>query len=375
MPRVGVEAAYEISPPPSPCLSVMCKHETLDVISGSMHPPALESDVWNAREEKRRERMSTFELCAEYMGVEIAPDPLDVVALQRQTWGGLPWSWTPEKNDACSCVTIFSNGAALDFAGSKAKNDTECRDLLARTFNGILKLADKKNTQEVLQDVKELANLEVVKIARVQNMLLLKEHRNFSEANNMTMTTEVYYGGGDVEYIASKGFHKEFNTVSSGGRYICTSHNIFKALLYADPCKTNLHQSVVVASLACHTTTVADGRTLRTLHKEQLCPTYIIDVRFVVENEQPWEVWDVVKGYNPAIWKMLRWAGRATYLGRGKRNRYKTSKAASFAPQGGHARTTGNAPLAKRRYEGMDAIYIASGVVTKTARTGQAVLF
>ena len=374
MPQVGVEAAYEISPPPSPRLSVMCELETLNVISGSMQPTALEASVCNAREATRRERMITFELCAELMGVEIAPDALDVVALQRQTWGGLPLSWTAEKNDAGQCVTIFSNGAALDVAGFQGQNDIECRDLIARTFNvredvGILKRADKKNTQEVLKDVKELANLDVVKIVRIQNVRLFEEQRNFSEANKMPMKKEVYYGGGNVKYIASKGFDKEFKTVRSDGSYICTSCNIFKALLYADPCKTNLHQSIVVASLACHTQTGADGGVLRTLHKEQLCPTYIMQVRFAVENEQPREMWDVVQAYNPAIWKMLTWAGPATSLGRGKRNRYKTSKAASFAPEGGRA------PLAKRGCDGMHAICAGSGVVTKTARSGQAVLW
>lgn len=365
MPPVGVEGAFEISPPPSPCLSETYKHETLDVISGGMHFVALESVMWNDMPETPGERMSTFALCAEYTGVEVAPDPLDAVAFQRQTRGSFPRGWMPEKNDECSCVTIFENGAALNVAGSKAQNDIECRDLLTRTF----KRADTKNTQEVLQDVKQLANLEVRKIARVQNVRLLKEQRNFSEANKMPMTTEVYYGGGNVKYIASKGFDKEFKTVRSDGSYICTSCNIFKALLYADPCKTNLHQSIVVASLACHTQTGADGGVLRTLHKEQLCPTYIMEVRFAVENEQPREMWDVVQAYNPVIWKMLTWAGPATSLGRGKRNRYKTSKAASFAPEGGRA------PLAKRGCDGMHAICAGSGVVTKTARSGQAVLW
>ena len=366
MPPVGVEGAFEISPPPSPCLSETYKHETLDVISGSMQVVALESVMWNAREETPGERMSIFALCAEYMGVEVAPDPLDAVALQRQTRGSFPRGWMPEKNDECSCVTIFENGAALNVAGSKAQNDIECRDLLTRTFNGILKRADIKNTQELLKDVKQLANLEVRKIARVQNVLLLNEHKKYSEANKMPMTTEVYYGGGNVKYIASKGFHNEFKKVRSGGRYICTSRNIFKALLYADPCKTNLHQSIVVASLACHTQTGADGGVLRTLHKEQLCPTYIIDVRFAVEHEQPWEVWQVVKGYNPAVYKMLRWGGPASSLGRGQRKRYKTNKAASFEPQGERA------PWAKRGCDGMDAICAGYGVVTKKARSGQA---
>lgn len=355
MPPVGVEGAFEISPPPSPCLSEKYKNETLDVNSGSMHFLAVESVMWNAREETPGERMSTFALCAEYMGVEVAPDPLDAVALQRQTRGSFPRGWMPEKNDEFSCVTIFENGAALEVAGCKAQNDIECRDLVTRTFNGILTRGDTKNTQEKLQDVKELANLDVVKIMRIQNARLLEEQRNFSEANDMKVKMEVYYGGGNVKYIASKGFDQEFKTVRSDGRFICTSGNPFKALIYADPCKKNLHQSIVVASLACHTQTGADGGVLQTLHKEQLCPTYIMEVRFAVENEQPREMFNVVKTYNPTIWKMLTWGGSETSLGRGKRKRQKTIKAASFAPEGER-----------------DAICAGSGVVTKKARSGQA---
>jgi len=185
---------------------------------------------------------------------------------------------------------------------------------------------------EILSRIKMTSNLSVLKVTRVQNMSRSMLYDAFGATYNIEGTAITAYHGTDhatALTIASRGFRGSCSKRSVWGKGIYVSTNIWEAIAYAKP-SADCSQTFLVVDIMTGpiiigsqdladfgqdaegnqvlTTTDLGNTILCASYSDQMLATYVVTVRFNVENPNNSLQEQTVRTYHGVIWSQYQQA-------------------------------------------------------------------
>ena len=239
-------------------------------------------------------------------------------------------SQTEPSSKKASLILLFERKFYLPIFSDSEKYQ-EAGKVLRHVFNAYSDKFRSDSLQigfdDILREIEKKCNYQVISIEKIHNAEREEKFRNFARENEIKEIFSAYYGTSkeNAKLVADEGFPQFEALRNKRGIGIFLSRNIFRGIGTSTPSGENQEQVILATTLLkgpskviklgsasnfeeCmdRTTMTIEGTNkydLRVKFSDQICPKYIITVRYYFETPATLSHTENVLYYHPLIYK------------------------------------------------------------------------